>query len=381
MKKALKWIFLLSKRLYKKASFVILLLLIPVTVVLLSLSNTEKTGFLHIALTCESQNDALSNTIISELSERNSLIKFTVCKEKNEALDLINTGKVDSVWLFPDKIEEKIEQYLDDKSDAPIVKILEREDNVTYQLSREVLAGALYKHCARAEYIHFIRTEIDELSDFSDEYLETYYDEYEVIGELFSFHTPYSSDEIKQTSYVLTPIRGILSVLLVIGALAATLYFRQDEIKGTYSLIPLKRNSLVLFANQIITCLNLSVVLLLSAYFAGVTVSLLREIISLLLFIIASCAFGQVVSALIKSTKLLAVLTPFLIVIMTVACPVFMEFKTMRPISVLFPPTYYLNSLYNNKYFVYTLIYIALCFVVSTLIKMLTFTISKNKRC
>ena len=191
MNKKLKWFYILSKRLYKKWSFLVLLALIPLSVVLLSFSSSSTSGFLNIALTYEDKSDAKAKEIVNDLKGSSSLVTFTVLDEKEDALNLIKTGKVDAVWIFPSDMQNKINTFVENKSeDSAVVQIIEREENVMLNLSREKLTGALYRHCATAQYIYFARTELPELDNFSDEYILNYYNEYEMIGKLFSYNTP-----------------------------------------------------------------------------------------------------------------------------------------------------------------------------------------------
>ena len=129
----LKWLFLLTKRLYKKLTFLFILLLIPVSVALISLSAEEDSGFVTVALALEDKNDAIAMDIAKELSEGSELVHFAICFEKNQAMEMINTGKADSVWLFP-------EDMVTDQPDQVIAGEVIRE-KILRTLDREVPHG------------------------------------------------------------------------------------------------------------------------------------------------------------------------------------------------------------------------------------------------
>ena len=152
----LKWLFLLTKRLYKKLTFLFILLLIPVSVALISLSAEEDSGFVTVALALEDKNDAIAMDIAQELSKGSELVHFALCSDKNQAMEMINTGKADSVWLFPEDMEEKLKDFVVNKKDKkPVVQIINRENSTALSLVREKLYGTVYKYCAKAEFLRF----------------------------------------------------------------------------------------------------------------------------------------------------------------------------------------------------------------------------------
>ena len=66
MTKIFKWFLLLTKRLFKKKSFIFLVVLIPLSVFLISISAAEKSGFLNIALTFSEKPDIDTYKICEE---------------------------------------------------------------------------------------------------------------------------------------------------------------------------------------------------------------------------------------------------------------------------------------------------------------------------
>lgn len=369
MTKIFKWFLLLTKRLFKKKSFIFLVVLIPLSVFLISISAAEKSGFLNIALTFSEKPDIDTYKICEEIVDSSELINFEIISNRQDAVSLLKSGKIDAVWIFPNNMEEKINLFVKNKTNSSaVVHIIEREENVALNLSHEKLTGALYKNCSKAQYINFVRTKAKQLDNLSDEELLKYYNEYEMIGDLFSIHTPYSNTQQQGTNYLLAPIRGILAILIVLGAIAACLYYLKDETNGTYALIPLKFKPLIAFANQIITCLVLSVVVLVSIYISKISVNPIKEIAVMLLYILSASAFSSLFLNIFKNIKTFAALAPVLIISMSILCPVFIDIKLNYVLPLIFPPTYYLNGLYNNNYILYMVIYTAVCLILSLLI-------------
>jgi hypothetical protein len=60
--------------------------------------------------------------------------------------------------------------------------------------------------------------------------------------------------------------------------------------------------------------------------------------------------------------KLLSAVIPALMVMLACLCPVFYGIKSLRLLSFLFPPTYYINLSFDGMYLGYMLLYTLVCF-------------------
>ena len=76
MKRLLMWFWMLSKRLYKKPTFLVLMLLIPLCVGIFAGAAQEESGFVHIALAREQADDPIATAIMDKLSAETSLLHF-----------------------------------------------------------------------------------------------------------------------------------------------------------------------------------------------------------------------------------------------------------------------------------------------------------------
>ena len=55
----------------------------------------------------------------------------------------------------------------------------------------------------------------------------------------------------------------------------------------------------------------------------------------------------------------MGVLLPLLVVVMLLVCPVFFDLAMFRSLQYLFPPTYYVNAIYNTKYLLFMVLHTA----------------------
>ena len=72
----LKRAVILNKRLLKKPSFLVILLLVPLLVLLLGMAAKEESGMLTIALAMEDKTDSTATEIVSALLKDNGLVHF-----------------------------------------------------------------------------------------------------------------------------------------------------------------------------------------------------------------------------------------------------------------------------------------------------------------
>ena len=356
MKKWLKWWALLTKRLYKKWTFVLILVLIPVLVLCYSAAAKEDSGMVTVALAAE-DDDALASQVMEEIQGSSQLIRYILCDSPEEAEDKVRSGKADGAWIFGEDMTGRVADFIASRSakDA-FVTVLERESSVQLMLAREKLSGTLYSVCAKPLYLSFIRENVAELAEFSDEELLKRYDETFVDINLFEFAESGSSQG-DTDGYLMTPVRGLLAVVALLCGLATAMYYVEDTAAGSFAWVPQRRRPWLELACQMISATNILLVILAALAMAGQTVSLGRELLLWLLYSLAVSLFSMTVRRLCGSLRLLGAAMPVLVVVMIVVCPVFFDLGTLRRVQYLFPPTYFVNAAYNGRYLLYLPVY------------------------
>lgn len=370
MKKTMMWLWLAFKRWCKKPSFLLMLLLLPLAAVALSGISREESGMVRVALVAKGE-DAVTAAVMEELTSEQSMVHYSVCATPEEAVALVQNGKLDAAWIFAENMSAKVEEFAAEGDDAaPLVRVVERESNLLLQLSRERLSGVLYPYCSRAFYLQYIRTEDTALSTLSGEELLTYYDEHPLNLELFKFQTPDSQESDEKVSYLTAPLRGVLSVLLLLCALAVAVFYGQDEERGTFAWMPLSRRPWVELGYQVTAVLPMAAVMLVTLTAAGVAGALWKETLLLLCYALSCVCFAMLVRQLVRNLKLLAVLIPVFTVALLAVCPVFFELREVRVLQMAFPPTYYLYGANNSRYWWYMAGYIVvMCGITALLYK------------
>lgn len=363
MKRWLRWLYLLSKRLYKRGAFLAVLALIPLAVLALQVAAQAKSGFVHVVLAQTDPADSISSALVDRFMTESSLVLFTYAEDARTATDMVAKGEADAAWIFSDGMEERLDRFVASRYEkGGLVTVVEREQTVLSRLIREKLNFALQEHTSRVCYLRYTRDNIEALNALSDEQLLQYYDEVEFNEDLFLYRTPDGTVTAQtNNNYLLAPVRGLLGVLVVLCGLAAALFYLQDESRGTFALVPLRRRGVVAFACLIVAVLNVSAVTLVALSVGGVATFWVKELGILLLYAVCCGAFCLLVMRLCRSIRTLAAVLPMLIVAMIALCPVFFDLRNLGWIQLLFPPTYFVNAAYDGRYLLYMIGYTLVC--------------------
>ena len=369
------WLLFLTKRLYKKPAFLGILIVIPIVIFTYSLTAQQDSGMMTIVLAAEAPENQLSRSLIQELSNSSEVIRFITDKSAMAAEEMVYNGVADAAWIISADIEQELNDFVSGRyTGRGFVKVIVREETIPVLLTEEKLSGQLFICCARTCFIEHLRSNENVLSDLTDEQIGQYFDGISIDNDIFSYSsidspTPGSGSK----NYLLMPLRGILSVLVMIAAMAAAIFYISDERNGLFSWINIRLKPFVEFGYQFIVVSNVMLFVLVSFIASGISIGLLREVYSALLYVICCSVFGQTMRLLCRNSKVIGMIMPILAMAMLVICPVFISLTDLKLLQLLFPPTYYLNGLYNSAYLAYMCVYIivlcAFCAGISSLSK------------
>ena len=331
--KMAKWFFLLNKRLYKKITFVLIMLLIPVLIFGYGSLAQEDSGVMTIAL-AQHGDDPAARQVMQDLKDGTNLILFVFCDSPEAAEKMVNDGKAEAAWIFADDFENSVYRFVIRPSrTTAFIQVIEQSSTIPMKLSREKISGTVFGHCSRAFYLNYIRENVPELEDTPDAELLAYYDNFTTSVDLFEFsylEGEGGAQDAQEANYLLTPVRGLLAVVIMLGGLAAAMYFVHDDRCGTFSLVPQGKKCLVEFACQSIAILNLLLIGLVSLIITDLSVELGREILLAVSYGLLVTLFCMTARRILGSTTAIGTALPVLVVVMLVICPVFFDLKELR---------------------------------------------------
>ena len=347
MSRILVKMWLYNKRLLKKPSFVCVLACCVLLVFIFSLSVADDGAILKIAVASEGDSSELYSDILTAL-ERGGLIGIVrldaVC-----ALEALDGGEVDAAWIFPADLKQRIEKYASDVNEENfVVSVYQREESVLLQISREKLMSALYPYVSNALYNEFMGLRYPQIAASGEEVLDRYYDSAEVDGEeLFRVVTKDGESVSTETGVLLSPVRGILAVLVLVGGLAVSLFTIRDEKNGAFNLIPERKRFRVYVLYNFIAVLDISVVSLMALCVSGLSVSFGREIIIMLMLVVSAVGFSTLMRVLLPNEALFGAVIPIISILLITLCPIFINVNIPLWFRLLLPPYGYLAGAYS----------------------------------
>lgn len=365
MKRPFAWLYMMNKRLYKRGTYLALMALIFASVCIFTAVSKKDKGFLHIALT--QKGDEVCG-MVQSLLEEDSMIRFTYIDDPEDGIRAVRNGQADALWIF----SEELKDHSYEKLNFPTVTVVEREQTVFLRLAREKLHSLLFSYNARAVFLDYSRENLPMLNGLSDEQLLSYFENTKIDDELFVFDNPVSqSVQNGSASYLTAPLRGLLAVLCVLGAMAGALYHLQDEERKLFSNLPLRYRPILSFLCVWVSALNIAVVALLSLWASGLYELTLREILNTVLFSLCTTAFAVLLQEICCKIGVYAAMIPALITAMSFLCPVFFNLRSARAVSLFFPPTYYIYGSYHGKYLLYMCAYTLSCLLLAYFLRLL----------
>lgn len=359
------WFLMFCKRLLYKPSFLVLLVIIPLTVIAVSKSVSQGGAVLRIGLYAEETETG--KEIVEKLMKEKSIISFEKFDSEEAARQAVLSDKIQGAWIFPGDMEEKINKNAKLGTLKPLVKVIEQEDTIPLKLSHEILYGSVHPYVAYANYTSFIDANYgDEITPDQTE-MRSYYEKYHndegvIIMEKIGKEQRAEID----TNFLAFPLRGILALLMVLCGLASVMFFQTDRGMGKFDWMPSTRHIVPAFGSCLAGVSLSAIPVLGSLFFLDLGANAIFEIISLFLYIFCVCGFCLICWILTGTAARLGAFTPFIIIIMLVQCPIFLDMGSV--ISLLLPPTQYLNAPYDPKYMGFLLIYIAVSFAVALIL-------------
>lgn len=364
LRKGLLLYVLLQKRLFKKYSFLVILCMVPLFAAGIRLVSAQEKGVLKIVLCAEDGQTSEAGKIQKQLLEEKGIIRFSAAETQQEAVHDVESGAVDAAWIFAGNFSENLEDCAAGRwYGGPPVIVVEREDNIALQLAREKLCGALYPDMSYEIYRQFVRSTLLQ-EEIPEQELRQAYETSRVEGSLFQLSfLDETGRKPEQADYMVAPLRGLLSLVVLLCGLACAMYYLQDEAAGLFAWMPAGRSRLFVYGYHLTATVDAAAAVLAALYFSGCFTSLGRELVLMSCYVFASTGFCLLVGRLCGSLEGLAAGTPVLMLMMLVLCPVFLDIRRLRIIQYLFPPFYYLNAVYHESFLVYLLLYMAVIYI------------------
>ena len=342
LKRLLFWYWALNKRLLKKPSFLIILLLIPLFTLFVSQAAEKGSGFVEIAVVALDKEDALAADIISEIKEGNRIAVVRECDTEEEAKALLEKGEIDTAWVILDNLKERAARLADGQKEK-FARVYFAEDNTFVRASREKLMGELFPIISYEIYQNAALKLPLSPEDASGESLLEIYNSYREGESLIEYGYADSSQALPDGSdYITAPLKGLLCAVILLCGLAAALYFNSDDREGTFCNLTAGRRAAVYYFNNLAAVSMAGLFVSVAFMLSGIYTSFWRESLMMLLYIFASAGFCMLLGSCLKTPSRLSVAMPIVLILSVALSPVFFNLKVIPALQSLLPIYSYL---------------------------------------
>ena len=360
IKKMLIWYLLLSKRLFKKPSFWAVLLLAPLLTAGMTIVAEQDAYILRIAVYAEPSEDSFGEEIAGDLAEVDGVISYHLCSSEEELRREVALSQADAGYVIPSGLTEYLREYAAGRrSGLPynghLIRVVTNDDNIQLQLAREQFYSVLYPHLSLmiAEQFTLEQSEFADM-DESDvrRSVKELYEELHVDESIFQYaHSGEEApDDLDNVNYLTSPLRGMLSLFVLLSGLSSTLYLLKDRKAGMFNWVRYGYRGVFEWICILSGTAAGGGAAYLALFFSGTFTAWKGELLLMIMLVFAVTGFCGILSRLIRNMAVFGTCIPLAILISAVLSPVFAAFHGMMPVKILLPSYFYLNSLYSVRF-------------------------------
>lgn len=198
----------------------------------------------------------------------------------------------------------------------------------------------------------------DRLTSAEDEKMYDTFSKYLIEPLMFSFEYADGSkndllnNDDSSHNYYMLPVRGILSVLILVSSMSGVLMLSNDDRKNTWGFIRLSKRPAFNYFYIFMSILPIAICSLAAIFITGISTNVLNEIRLMILYTLLLTGFSSLLKALIKNIYVLCSLIPVTVLLSLIICPVFIDIGSIVPqsrfVRLFLPTNYYLDSIYSG---------------------------------
>lgn len=355
---------LLIKRLFKRPSFIFMLLMVPLLVLLLKgQTSDDGTRLLDIGVYIEENADSDAVTLMDTMLKSGSSFRFCRFDSKDEMIESLKRVEIHEAIVIPADFSQALNQIINYKKITNPIQIYIREQGVSHKLIREIINSSIFPQLAMKATGRFMR-EVEGIdigeSELKDKFEANYPD-------VQLFVMAYADGTLAEEEFdvLLIPLRGMLAVWLMICSLAASLYYVKDANNGLFTWRSGGKRIGDKLLYYLAVMIPTAMTYLIAVGASSLMVNVFREIGMLALYVVALIILSNIVRLLCRSIKNIGIMIPLFAILSLVFSPVFMDVK-FGPVNLCLPTYFYLKGVHNNSYVIGMVIYIVAAFAIWT---------------
>ncbi len=357
MKRTLTFLMLFVKRLCKKPSFLIILLLMPVLVLGLRLVLQEDDETIYIALLNESGDEKIDHVIADLVSSDGTMCYYEADNEEDLRADVL-TQYAECGFVFREGVWESLVK----EEESGLITLYQNSKTTMADLIKEKIFANIYSYLSydlMLEYLGEQEFEDGLTNEEREKYLEEKYQLYVNEGGVFTISYMDGDNTIvkdveevaSDNSFLMKPVKGVLALFTLMASLAGAVFWAIDEKEGVYKTLGYTERPYVNLTVIFLPGLLAGAMALISVWLGGISQGIFVEIGRTLAYVILLTGFSNLIRSMTSNATLICSILPMLTVASLICCNIIINTASMvegiKYVRILLPPNYYLemNSL------------------------------------
>lgn len=336
-------IILTIKQTLKKPAIIGLLLVMPILAIVIKHVMPSGSDELRItALFYIDDDNDMAEQLYDRLESYDGLFVFEPADSPDDLIGSIEKGQAECGYIIDSDIYEKMAK----KKSRGTIQVVVNDSTTLMPVINETVYAIIFPDASRQEVNSYIKKESAISESYGDVFdeddINELYEMYFTNGSTFRFTYDDAPDDYTFTkdSILLSPLRGILALLILIASFTGGLAFYKEAENPVFAL---KR---VRFTLIVVPTLLLNVSAILSLIIGGVFTSVGTELLALLVYDVVCIALCFLLTLIIKKGSLYAGILPVVILGCLVFTPIIIDLEGIVPIldkiSFIWPTKLYL---------------------------------------
>ena len=353
MKRMGMWILLMTKRLMKKPSFIIILVLLPVILVMYRFIITEDDGTIRACVYVPEGSEAFTEKLADNLADAEFSARFYLVDSEDDLYSDVIAGRAEVGYILPKDLKERfltknwdsaVRMVVSDTSQmAPFVN--EFVTVVIYtDMMEEYIADYLVNRSglelSDEEIRPIIRENLLKQADSGSLFDIAYRDYYK--------NEEVSREEVMAENYLMKPIRGTVALFVLLAGLAGLVFWFQDNAEGRFKVMSHEKRPVINYGSLLLPTALSAIVGMVCILIAGLCGNIFFELLTMLLYVIFVTGVCEIIRVIVPSVNAVCAAIPILAIASYLCCPILIDLKKVLPVvsylRKILPPDYYLET-------------------------------------
>lgn len=352
MKRMGMWLLLMTKRLMKKPSFVIILVLLPAILILYRFIIRQDSGTLRACIYVPDGSDRYAEAVADALVNADYAAVFYRVNSEDDLYSDVIAGRAEVGYVFPKDLGQRILKKNWAGSITMVVSDTSHyatfvNEYVTVELFSNMTEDVLTDYLMNRSGLRF---DEEELRKTIRENLEKQEERGPVIVVHYrDFYTneELSEEEVLAENYLTKPIRGTVALFVMLAGFAGLVFWFQDNAEGRFKVMSYEKRPVINYGSLLLPTLLAGIVGLVCILIAGLAGNPFAEIGLMLLYCIFIAGVCELLRMIVPSVNAICAAIPIVAIASYLCCPIILDLKKTVPVVTylrkILPPNYYLE--------------------------------------